>query len=198
MNDTPLWTPSPERVAGTQVMDFMRQVNARHGLGLKSYKELHAWSVAHPDLFWDQIWDYCGVIGDKGARQLIDGDKMPGAKFFPDAQINFAENLLRKNGAGDAHGVPRRGQGVLSLVLGRPARLRLARAAGAAAAGIGKGDRVAAMLPNLPESVGADAGGDLARRDLVVLLAGFRRTRRARPLRPDRAQGVHRGRRLLV
>ena len=122
MNDTPLWTPSPERAAATQVMDFMRQVNARHGLSLASYKELHAWSVAHPDLFWDLVWDFCGVIGDKGARRLIDGDKMPGAHFFPDAQLNFAENLLRKTGAGRRDGLPRRGQGVLSLVLGRPAR----------------------------------------------------------------------------
>ena len=66
-----------------------------------------------PDLFWDLVWDFCGVIGDKGARLLADGDQMPGAKFFPDAQLNFAENLLRQPGDGDAHGVPRRGQGAL-------------------------------------------------------------------------------------
>src|SRR5262245_10267070 len=102
MNDTPLLIPSPQRAASTQVMDFMRQVNSHHGLNLKSYRELHAWSVSHPDLFWDQVWDYCGVIGEKGPRKLIDGNKMPGAKFFPDAQINFAENLLRKKGSGDA------------------------------------------------------------------------------------------------
>jgi acetoacetyl-CoA synthetase len=158
MNDTPLWIPSPERVAGTQVMDFMGQVNARHGLGLKTYKELHAWSVAHPDLFWDQIWDYCGVIGDKGAasggRKLVDGDKMPGAKFFPDAQINFAENLLRKTGTGDA--MVFRGEDKVSYRWSfDDLHAFVSRAQQALAqAGIGKGDRVAAMLPNLPESVG--------------------------------------------
>ncbi|MET0277979.1 MAG: acetoacetate--CoA ligase [Pseudorhodoplanes sp.] len=154
MNDTPLWIPSPERVAGTQVMDFMRKVNARHGLALKSYKELHGWSIANPDLFWDQVWDYCGVIGEKGARKLIDGDKMPGAKFFPDAQINFAENLLRKTGSGDA--LVFRGEDKVSYRWSwDELHAFVSRAQAAlAAAGIGKGDRVAAMLPNLPESIG--------------------------------------------
>ena len=158
MNDTPLWTPGPDRVAAAQVMDFMRQVNARHGLALTSYKELHAWSVAHPDLFWDMVWDFCGVIGDKGAaagmRLLIDGDKMPGAQFFPDAQINFAENLLRKTGPGDA--LVFRGEDKVSYRWSwDDLQAFVSRAQQAlAAAGVGKGDRVAAMLPNLPESVG--------------------------------------------
>ncbi len=153
MNDKPLWTPSAERVAGTQVMDFMRQVNQRHGTSLKSYKELHAWSVVYPDLFWDQIWDYCGVIGQKGGRLLIDGDKMPGAKFFPDAQLNFAENLLRKKGAGDA--LVFRGEDKVSYRLSWDELHALVSRAQQAlkAEGVGKGDRVAAMLPNLPESI---------------------------------------------
>jgi acetoacetyl-CoA synthetase len=99
MQDEPLWKPSPARAAVTQMMDFLRRVNARHGLDLADSRALHAWSVAHPALFWDEVWDYCGVIGDKGsstgARLLIDGERMPGAQFFPDATLNFAENLLR-------------------------------------------------------------------------------------------------------
>jgi acetoacetyl-CoA synthetase len=153
MDDRPLWIPNAQRVAATQVMDFMAQVNARHGTSLKSYKELHAWSVAHPDLFWDRVWDYCGVIGEKGTRKLIDGDKMPGATFFPDAQINFAENLLRKKGAGDA--LVFRGEDKVSYRLSWDELHALVSRAQQAlkAEGIGKGDRVAAMLPNLPESV---------------------------------------------
>ncbi|ARP98309.1 acetoacetate--CoA ligase [Pseudorhodoplanes sinuspersici] len=153
MTDKPLWIPSPERVAATQVMDFMRQVNDRHGLSLTSYKDLHAWSVAHPGLFWDQVWDYCGVIGDKGGRRLIDGDRMPGAQFFPDASINFAENLLRKTGSGDA--MVFRGEDKVSYRLTwDDVHALVSRAQQALkAAGVGKGDRVAAMLPNLPESV---------------------------------------------
>jgi acetoacetyl-CoA synthetase len=153
MDDRPLWIPNAQRVAATQVMDFMAQVNARHGTSLKSYKELHAWSVAHPDLFWDRVWDYCGVIGEKGTRKLIDGDKMPGATFFPDAQINFAENLLRKKGVGDA--LVFRGEDKVSYRLSWDELHALVSRAQQAlkAEGIGKGDRVAAMLPNLPESV---------------------------------------------
>jgi acetoacetyl-CoA synthetase len=153
MDDKPLWIPSAQRVAATQVMDFMAQVNARHGTSLKSYKELHAWSVAHPELFWDRIWDYCGVIGEKGTRRLIDGDKMPGATFFPDARINFAENLLRKTGPGDA--LVFRGEDKVAYRLSWDELHALVSRAQQAlkAAGIGKGDRVAAMLPNLPESV---------------------------------------------
>jgi acetoacetyl-CoA synthetase len=154
MDDMPLWTPSPERAAASQVMDFMRQVNARHGLALRSYKELHGWSIAHADLFWDQVWDYCGVVGEKGARRLIDGDKMPGATFFPDARINFAENLLRKTGPGDA--LVFRGEDKVSYRWSwDDLHAFVSRAQQAlAAAGVEKGDRVAAMLPNLPESVG--------------------------------------------
>jgi len=99
---TPLWTPDPARAAGSQVVALMAEVNRRYGLALKTYRDLHAWSIAHADLFWDLVWDFCGIIGDKGGRLLADGDKMPGARFFPDARLNFAENLLRRADAGEA------------------------------------------------------------------------------------------------
>ena len=94
-----------------------------------------------------------GVIGEKGGRLLIDGDKMPGAKFFPDAQLNFAENLLRKKGAGDA--LVFRGEDKVSYRLSWDELHALVSRAQQAlkAEGVGKGDRVAAMLPNLPESI---------------------------------------------
>jgi acetoacetyl-CoA synthetase len=157
MQDEPLWKPSPARAAVTQMMDFLRRVNARHGLDLADSRALHAWSVAHPALFWDEVWDYCGVIGDKGsstgARLLIDGERMPGAQFFPDATLNFAENLLRGSGPGDA--LVFRGEDKVSYRMSfDDLRGLVSRAQQAlAAAGVGKGDRVAAMLPNLPESV---------------------------------------------
>ena len=151
--EQPLWRPSPERVAKTQVMAFIAEANKRHGLKLKDYRELHAWSVANGAEFWDLIWDYCGVIGDKGARRLIDGDKMPGAQFFPDARINFAENLLKAPGSGDA--LIFRGEDKVAYRLtwdelkALVSRLQQALSA----AGVGQGDRVAAMMPNLPETI---------------------------------------------
>ena len=102
MSEMPLWTPCADRVAASQVMAFMAEANRRHGTRLSDYRELHAWSVAHPDLFWNLVWDFCGVIGEKGARLMVDHDPMPGAKFFPDAQLNFAENLLRRSDGGEA------------------------------------------------------------------------------------------------
>ena len=102
LSDVPLWTPQPDRAAASQFMAFMADVNARHRLALKSYRELHRWSVENPGPFWQLVWDFCGVIGEKGRRALVDGDKMPGAQFFPDARLNFAENLLRRSDDGDA------------------------------------------------------------------------------------------------
>lgn len=156
MTDMPLWTPSPERAAASQVMAFMAQVNKRHGsvLGsaLKTYRELHAWSVKHPGAFWNEVWDFCGVVGEKGAR-LMDGSAMPGAKFFPDARINFAENLLAHPGKGDAL-VFRGEDKVQKRVSWDELNALVSRLQQALkAAGVGQGDRVAAMMPNLPETI---------------------------------------------
>jgi acetoacetyl-CoA synthetase len=151
--EQPLWRPSPERVAKSQVMAVIAEANRRHGLALKTYRDLHAWSVAQRAEFWDLIWDFAGVIGDKGKRRLIDGDKMPGAQFFPDARLNFAENLLRNTGTGDA--LIFQGEDKVSYRLNwdelRALVSRLQQALRGAS--VGQGDRVAAMMPNLPETI---------------------------------------------
>jgi acetoacetyl-CoA synthetase len=119
------------------------------------YEELHRYSVEHSAEFWSALWDFAGVVGDKGQPPyLIDGDKMPGARFFPGAQLNFAENLLKgRDREGDAlvfwgeNQVKRR---MSWRELGRD----VARAAQALRqAGVGVGDRVGAILPNMPESI---------------------------------------------
>jgi acetoacetyl-CoA synthetase len=155
MSDTPLWTPDPERIARTQVVAFMAEVNRRHDVALGNYRDLHAWSISHPELFWDQVWDFCGVVGDKGARRLIAGDRMPGAQFFPDARLNFAENLLRRSD--DSEALIFRGEDkctrrwTFAELSARVSRLQQAMQG----AGVGVGDRVAAMMPNLPETIAA-------------------------------------------
>jgi acetoacetyl-CoA synthetase len=151
--ERPLWRPSPERVAKSQVMAVIAEANRRHKLALKTYRDLHAWSVAESAQFWELIWDFAGVVGDKGTRRLIDGDKMPGAQFFPDAKLNFAENLLRGHESGDA--LIFQGEDKVSYRLTwdelRALVSRLQQAL--RGAGVGKGDRVAAMMPNLPETI---------------------------------------------
>ena len=89
MSSQPLWTPSADRIARANLTRF--------GQG-RSYAELYDWSVTQPLEFWDAMWDFGGVIGTKGSRVAIDLDRMPGARFFPDARLNFAENVLRIGG----------------------------------------------------------------------------------------------------
>jgi acetoacetyl-CoA synthetase len=152
--DSPLWTPSAERIAAALVSDFMREVNERHGLELGDYAGLHRWSVDHLEQFWTAVWDFGGVIAEtRGERVLVDGDKMPGARFFPDARLNFAENLLRTNDDSDA--IVFRGEDRVRRRLTRrelnDAVSRVQQAL--TASGVGVGDRVAAFMPNMPETV---------------------------------------------
>jgi acetoacetyl-CoA synthetase len=153
MSEAPLWTPDPTRAAATQLVEFMHAANARHDLALQTYRDLHAWSVTERDRFWDLVWDYCGVVGDKGERRVADAERMPGARFFPDARLNFAENLLRPGYRGEA--IVFRGEDKAATRMDRAelealvSRLQQALRG----AGIGRGDRVAAMMANLPETI---------------------------------------------
>jgi acetoacetyl-CoA synthetase len=149
----PLWRPSPERVADSQLVAFRAEANRRHGLNLADFRALHAWSVAQTAAFWDLVWDFCGVVGEKGERRLTEGDRMPGARFFPDAKLNFAENLLGKPGHGDAL-IFRDEDNLASRMSWEELTELVSRLQQALRAhGVGQGDRVAAMIPNLPETV---------------------------------------------
>ena len=149
----PLWRPDAQRVASSQVMAFIAEANRRHGTDLKNYRELHAWSVVQGADFWNLVWDFCGIIGDKGERRLLNADKMPGAQFFPDASLNFAENLLRAAGSGDA--LIFRGEDNISYRLSWAELIALVSRLQQAlrGCGVGKGDRVTAMIPNMPETI---------------------------------------------
>ncbi|HHZ07633.1 MAG TPA: acetoacetate--CoA ligase [Rhizobiales bacterium] len=151
--DEPLWAPSAADVAAASMTSLMAEASARSGLGLSDFASLHRWSIEDREGFWDMIWDVCDVVGEKGCRVLVDGDRMPGARFFPDARLNFAENLLRKSGAGDA--IVFRGEDKVTRRLSwdelRASVSRIQQVL--TAAGVKPGDRVAAMIPNMPEAV---------------------------------------------
>ena len=149
----PLWQPSPERIAGANLTAFMARVERDWGVKLASYDALYDWSVAELEKFWSSVWDFCGVIAEtRGKRVLADGDRMPGASFFPDARLSFAENLLRRRD--DADAMVFRGEDKVRRRLSHAQVYdqvsRLAQAL--EAAGVGAGDRVAGFLPNLPET----------------------------------------------
>jgi acetoacetyl-CoA synthetase len=151
--DAPLWTPPTSRTAASAMADFADRASARSGRSLKTYRALHAWSVDDIGGFWDLVWDFCRVVGDKGGVKLVDGDKMPGARFFPEAWLNFAENLLRK--AGSAEALVFRGEDKAEARLTfDELRAMVSRIQQAfVAMGVGEGDRVAAMMPNRPETI---------------------------------------------
>ena len=154
-HDAPLWTPAPADIEAAPITAFMRQASRLSGRTLSDYDDLHRWSIEDREAFWSLVWDHCGVIGEKGPRVLVDGDRMPGAKFFPDAKLNFAENLLGQPGDGDA--IVFRGEDKVACRWSwRDLRDKVSRLQQyLRAAGIGPGDRVAAMMPNMPETVAA-------------------------------------------
>ncbi len=150
----PLWTPSPERVEAARLTAFRRSAEDRWGAKLSDYAALHAFSIDEPAKFWRSVWELAGIIGDEGpAPHLVDGDKMPGARFFPAARQNYAENLLRRRDDRDAivfWGEDR----VRRRLSWRALYDQVARCAAALKAmGVGEGDRVAGYLPNMPEAV---------------------------------------------
>ena len=91
----PLWRPSDAAVAAANMTKFRTQVARDWQIGLKDTDALWAWSTEQVDRFWTSLWRSCDVIGEMGRPALKDGDRMPGAQFFPNARINYAENLLR-------------------------------------------------------------------------------------------------------
>ena len=152
--DQPLWQPSPARIANANLTAFLREARARWGVAAEDYAALHRWSVAEPAQFWQSVWSFCGVIGDEcDGPALLDGHRMPGARWFPEAQLNFAENLLRRRDRAPAivfWGEERLKTTVTWAELYSEVS-RLAQAL--QAAGLKPGDRVAGYLPNVPGAV---------------------------------------------
>ena len=153
-DDRPLWRPSQALMERANVTRFAREAIRRWNLGLNSYPDFYRWSVKQPEQFWQSVWTFCDVIAsERGTRVVADRDKMPGARWFPDATLNFAENLLRRRDSevalvfwGEDKVKRRVSHAELYTQVSRLAKaLR--------AAGVKAGDRVAGYLPHLPESI---------------------------------------------
>jgi acetoacetyl-CoA synthetase len=159
VSEGPLWQPSSSRVAGLPLTAFAAEAERRTGRGFPDYPALHAWSVEDRGAFWELVWDFAGVVGekggDKGGAPYLADDRMPGARFFPEARLNFAENLLRRSDDGEA--IVFRGEdGATRRLSWRDLNDLVSRMQQMlAGAGVGVGDRVAAYLPNIPEAIAA-------------------------------------------
>jgi acetoacetyl-CoA synthetase len=148
----PIWKPSAERSAKSNMRRFIAAHRAR--LAGDDYAALYRWSVESPAEFWEAVWEFCGVRSRTGYSSVVrDADRMPGARWFEGATLNFAENLL----------APARSGAAIVFVNERDERLELSwqelRAQVASVAsklgslGVGKGDRVAGFVANRPEAV---------------------------------------------
>jgi len=149
-----LWEPTAEQIEKANMTRFIRFVNQRYGLSLADYDALWEWSVDAVSDFWAALWDFVGIIHSKGCRQVVDDPfKLPGAKWFAGAELNFAENLLRHRDAQTALIFKSEAKPAVRIsyadLYAKVARL----AAAMKAAGVVKGDRVAAFMPNMIEAV---------------------------------------------
>jgi acetoacetyl-CoA synthetase len=141
---SPLWTPSPERVAAASITRFAG--------GPFDYQALHRMSVDDMGTFWSKVWDHADVLGDKGRINLAAGHDMASARFFPDARLNVAQNLLR--GRGPAAVIALDELGARRQLSWDALRAEVgALAAWLADRGVGAGDRVVAWMPNVPETL---------------------------------------------
>jgi len=155
VNDV-LWAPSAERMEAEPIVAFARRYcpgSLRDGS--LDYACLHRWSVEDPEAFWSAVWDFGNVVGSRGAGVLAGARRFPGARWFPEAHLNFAANLLRDNDSDNGPalvGLLEDGRRV-SLSRGELRAQVAALATTLRRLGVGPGDRVAGFLPNIPETV---------------------------------------------
>ena len=149
----PIWAPTEQAIEQAQVTQFARHIIRKHRLDFNTYPEFYQWTVDNLEEFWSEVWDWCGVVASKkGSTVLVDGKQMPGAKWFPDARLNFAENMLKRGDQGDAF-VFWDERGFQRRISYSSLTSEVSRAAQALAQlGLRPGDRVAAFIPNMPET----------------------------------------------
>ncbi|RJR26113.1 MAG: acetoacetate--CoA ligase [Desulfobacteraceae bacterium] len=149
-----LWKPSPERVKGSNMYRFMEFVKNRYGIVLENYDSLYRWSVENIPEFWAAMWDFAPIKASKGYEEVVDDfTRLPGAKWFPGAELNFAENLLRYRDERVAI-IARNETSVSRKITYAELYMEVSRLASAlASSGVKPGDRVVGFMPNIPETV---------------------------------------------
>ena len=148
-----LYVPDPTAISRSNMTRFAQEFGRTLDTVLSDYRSLHRASLDHKEVFWREVWKFTGVVGEPGSVTLLDGERMPGARWFPEAQLNFAENLLGPRS--DEPAIEFRGEDRVRASMSR-AELHDAVSSTAqalAAMGVCQGDRIAGMLPNLSETV---------------------------------------------
>jgi acetoacetyl-CoA synthetase len=151
-----LWTPSPERVERATLTRYQRWLEERVGRSFASYEQLWQWSVDELDAFWASIWEFFDVQADGSPEPVLGRREMPGAQWFPNARVNYAEHVFR--GKADAEVAIRHAgeeRPLAEMTWGQLRTLTARIAAGLRARGVEAGDRVVAYVPNVPEAIAA-------------------------------------------
>ena len=151
-----LWEPDQQTVRDARISHFMRWLEDRHVLYPGSYEDLWRWSVSDPGAFWAAVWSYFDVLGDRGPGPVLTGEVMPDVQWFTGATLNYARNALRTAWTDPGRTAiifdsERTRAGHLSYAQLAHQVARVAR--GLRALGVRRGDRVAALLPNVPEAI---------------------------------------------
>jgi acetoacetyl-CoA synthetase len=152
---SPLWEPSPEERERAEMTRFMRLTGERRGRQFADYDELWRWSVQELEEFWASIWEFCGVRASRPAKRVLDARRMPGARWFEGAELNYAENiLLRDRDPGEVAVLHVSELRELDQLTWGELSAQVAHvASGLRALGVGRGDRVVAYMPNIPETL---------------------------------------------
>jgi acetoacetyl-CoA synthetase len=158
-----LWAPQAERIDKTLLKHFIEAINKRYGTTFSDYDALWQWSVDEPKKFWQNVWDFCGVIGDPSTIILRKSSDLSASEFFPEASLNYAENLLRNNflsnspeGGTEPALIFHDEKGNRRQLSWNELRDQVSRLQQALRdLGVKRGDRIAGYLPNIPETVAA-------------------------------------------
>jgi acetoacetyl-CoA synthetase len=164
----PIWSPGAERIRRSNMTAFLQRVRDRRPAGAEAvfdFSSLYRWSVARPDAFWPEVWEFCGVVAEErperkpwdavvlGLDRMAPPDPVLGPRWFTGARLNFAENLLRFDDEGEALVFWNEQGRQRSLTYRELGEAVAGHAAALREHGIRPGDRVAGFLPNLPETV---------------------------------------------
>ena len=139
------WTPDSDRINATNLASFAASLDV-------PLRDIHAFSIEQPERFWAAIWDTCEIIGDRGERVIEPGPSIRTTRFFPDARLNYAENMLRRDDDGVAMYFRPEGAAARDVSFADLHALVSRLQQALVAAGVEAGDRVAAWLPNMPET----------------------------------------------
>jgi acetoacetyl-CoA synthetase len=153
-DEAPLWRPSPERIRSARITDYQAWLARNRGVDLATYDALWRWSTNDISAFWDSIWQFFDIVGTRGSGAALARSEMPGTSWFPDATLNYVDQVFRHSTKARPAIVAGNESGEMQEI----AWSELARRVAALARtlrerGVKRGDRIAAYLPNTPDTV---------------------------------------------